>query len=544
MITDSLENKKIIKCPSCGDIPLIQLSKGTDNLRIQLKCSCSYDKSFDLDKFLLNLKTIQNSSELNLNEFCFFHKKEHRTFFCKECGIPLCLKCKEIHSNHVLLKLEKFIGNRQESFYQNIIDGIENSEKHINKYVFEMKEKLINKLKNEIDILNRSYCLYKKNNDQILSMMKILTDNYFYLNKSSSTFININNLSQFHLQPCNFSENDITMSLINLKTYLKKHLIINLKEVSIFQKDDLSKLELIQTIKAHDDWIRNLILLKDGRLASCSDDKTIKIFNLINYKCDLTISVHSAAVYFISQLDNGKLISCSGDKTIKIGNISNNIYQCEATLVGHREWVVKVIPISKNRIVSCSYDKKIGVWNSEPPYDLIIALNIHRGYVNSIIQIKNEEILVSASWDSTLKFWNLNDYSIIGEVKGVTANSNNSLYQIDSKHIIIGEKENKNITIVNFKTYQIVAVINNEILHKNPKYEWYGVGAFLKLNSSNSLLCGCPKGSMYTLDLVTYESRGRKDKSHENFISSIIYLGQGNIFATAAYGKNIKIWKY
>ena len=37
-------------------------------------------------------------------------------------------------------------------------------------------------------------------------------------------------------------------------------------------------MELIETIEAHDSNVICVIQLKDGRLASCSSDKTIKIW--------------------------------------------------------------------------------------------------------------------------------------------------------------------------------------------------------------------------------------------------------------------------
>ena len=46
-------------------------------------------------------------------------------------------------------------------------------------------------------------------------------------------------------------------------------------------------MENIKTISEHSDTVNSLLLLKDKRVASCSFDKTIRIFNPSNdYHCD------------------------------------------------------------------------------------------------------------------------------------------------------------------------------------------------------------------------------------------------------------------
>ena len=41
---------------------------------------------------------------------------------------------------------------------------------------------------------------------------------------------------------------------------------------------DLKEKKLLYTLEAHDNFITCFIILKNGKLASCSDDETIKIW--------------------------------------------------------------------------------------------------------------------------------------------------------------------------------------------------------------------------------------------------------------------------
>ena len=56
----------------------------------------------------------------------------------------------------------------------------------------------------------------------------------------------------------------------------------------------------------------------DGRLVSGSLDNSIIIYNTETYKPDIIIKEHNYYVNCITQLSSGILASCSDDKTIKL----------------------------------------------------------------------------------------------------------------------------------------------------------------------------------------------------------------------------------
>ena len=61
--------------------------------------------------------------------------------------------------------------------------------------------------------------------------------------------------------------------------------------------DKVYKLKEIKLIGDHTDLIYCLIQLNDKRLASCSKDRTIKIFNpSYSYNCDITINENNAII--------------------------------------------------------------------------------------------------------------------------------------------------------------------------------------------------------------------------------------------------------
>ena len=89
--------------------------------------------------------------------------------------------------------------------------------------------------------------------------------------------------------------------------------------IDYFTNYNLCSFDPVESINPHTDYINSVVLLKDGRIASCSDDSTIKIFNpLKNYKCEITLKGHNEGVNSICIIDSGQLVSCSRDGIYKI----------------------------------------------------------------------------------------------------------------------------------------------------------------------------------------------------------------------------------
>ena len=279
--------------------------------------------------------------------------------------------------------------------------------------------------------------------------------------------------------------------------------------------------------------ITSLLLLSDGRLASCSDDKTIKIYNINNnYHCDITLEGHTSYVRYISELDNNKLISCSDDRSIKIWSITQSSYQCDDTINNaHNDWINKVISLTNNRIASCSDDKTIKIWNSNNPYNLIKTLNGHTNWVNSIIKLKDKDILISGScYDNTLRKWNLLTYQCVKIINNVWC-YNNSLLEIDNNRIIVGGKNV--ITIVN---------ISNDIIeHQIENDELDSVYSFIQLRDGN-ILCGCGNGLICLYDIKLNTLSFRDKKIHDKPVYCLLNINKYQ-FISSSY-KEIKVWEY
>jgi len=110
----------------------------------------------------------------------------------------------------------------------------------------------------------------------------------------------------------------------------------------------------IEKIKkfGHKDAIINIILLSDGRIASCCLDGRIYIYNKDTYERDTMIDIFEY-IFYITQLSDNNIIACCGSsgsnllRIYKINNSSHMDYDLIQKLEGHKDWVWKVIEIEK-----------------------------------------------------------------------------------------------------------------------------------------------------------------------------------------------------
>jgi len=68
-----------------------------------------------------------------------------------------------------------------------------------------------------------------------------------------------------------------------------------------------------------------MIKLTNGNIATCSSDKTVRIWNIINYPCIKVFHGHSGYVCALFELPNNVLVSGSHDRSIKFWDLDTKM---------------------------------------------------------------------------------------------------------------------------------------------------------------------------------------------------------------------------
>jgi WD40 repeat protein len=145
-----------------------------------------------------------------------------------------------------------------------------------------------------------------------------------------------------------------------------------------------------------------LIQLHDGRIASGSSDKTIRIWNVDGTSIEW--NGHTDWVYCLLQLQDGRIVSGSVDRTIRIWNMDGTSIEWK----GHKGSARSLIQLQDGRIVSTSYDGTIRIWNDDGSSTIVC-----KG--DSIIPIYTKEDLQQGRY---LLYELLKDY-IVEDVKSI-----------------------------------------------------------------------------------------------------------------------------
>jgi WD40 repeat protein len=167
------------------------------------------------------------------------------------------------------------------------------------------------------------------------------------------------------------------------------------------------------TLCLDDTAAHSMVVSPDGKILITGSYRKIKVWQLTSYynkknqqeiKPIHTLMGHSHIVSSLAISANSEfLISGSQDKTIRVWNLVTG--QLIHTLKSHRDGVYAVV-LSPNQqiIASGSADKTIKLWHLETG-QLLATFTGHANIVTALVFTASGEMLVSGSLDKTIKIW-------------------------------------------------------------------------------------------------------------------------------------------
>ena len=208
--------------------------------------------------------------------------------------------------------------------------------------------------------------------------------------------------------------------------------------IIIMNSSNKITLTCIKELTYHNEPVYNLLLLHDGRLATCSNDHTIKVVSLKPYHCDISTKAHSARVTYISQMGNGALLSCSEDKTVKLWSIGKSHLVQKKEMKPHNTCIYKVIQIKENIIATCSADLSVKLSDIDKCKE-IYTFPKTQEYVKNIYYIKKRKLLVIPDYQ-LLRLYDIDSYEEKVKISfyGII-NYMNSIYEINDTFLVFGD---------------------------------------------------------------------------------------------------------
>lgn len=286
------------------------------------------------------------------------------------------------------------------------------------------------------------------------------------------------------------------------------------------------------TLTGHTGEVNTVAFTPDGqKLASGSDDQTIKIWNLNTLQELRTLRGHKYWVYSVAISPNGQtIVSGSKDNTIKVWNL--NTGEEQGTLTGHTSYINSVaISPDGQKIASASYDKTIKVWNLNTLQELL-TLRGHTAEVLSVGISPDGQKIASCSTDRTIKIWDLNTGQEIRTLTGHTGDVNSVAFSPDGQELA-SVSDDRTIKIWKPNTGREIRTLTG---HKAD------VNAVAFSPDSQKIATASDDKTVKVWDLVTGEDIATL-KGHSAPVWAVEFSPDGKTLASASKDKTIKIWQ-
>lgn len=290
----------------------------------------------------------------------------------------------------------------------------------------------------------------------------------------------------------------------------------------------------IHTLNSHTNYVIDVAISRDGRiLASCSYDKTIKLWHLSSGNLLGTLVAHSGWVTCVAISPDGKILaSGSLDNTIKLWDIGSGNLQ--KTLMGHSAYVISLaISPDGQTLVSGCFDNTIKLWHL-PTGDLLDTLTGHTGYVEALAISPDGKILASGGGfdDHSIKLWDLSSGNLIANLKGHSAAVRSLSFSPDGTRLASGSED---------KTIKIWDVLNQQLIYTLPKQTaWVQAVA---ISPDGEILATGSRDSTIKLWNLNNGQLQYTLKWHSGPITSLAFSPDGARLASGSWDNTVKIWQ-
>lgn len=158
------------------------------------------------------------------------------------------------------------------------------------------------------------------------------------------------------------------------------------------------------TLNGHSGPVRSLVFSSDGKLASGSEDKTVRVWDGTTGQQLWVTDAHKDGILAVAfSSDAKKLASASKDKTVKLWDVGTA--QKLVELIGHK-FEVSAVAFSPDgkTVATGGEDKTIKLWDPNTGQERT-TFTRHDSRVAAVAFSPDGRTLATGSWDRTVKLW-------------------------------------------------------------------------------------------------------------------------------------------
>ena len=223
-------------------------------------------------------------------------------------------------------------------------------------------------------------------------------------------------------------------------------------EYGILMIYNLSTYQIVFQFQALDkETLTNICLFDDDRVIITSSKGTLSMWSIYtnSYNKICEMKAHKQYIYSITKLSRQRIATCSSDRTIKI--FSSEIpFKCIITLKGHIHEVTKILHLKNTEVLlsaSIGNDSTIRIWNMVTYKCDTIIKQATMGYKTDMIEAPDKKIVIGGGGIvSVLQYKNMKfeflmryEHDGLSKVFGFTVLSNG---------LVLGRASNGVLTVI------------------------------------------------------------------------------------------------
>ena len=456
---NSFDNK-YFTCGKCGEMLSLQIIDGG---YLYYQCDCSDKGVITIQELIEKTKKSQNA----MIPKCKTHNKDY-TIYCKSCKKHFCNDCDTAaHNSHTVVSLSSL---KNQISIDSLQDKIEESKEMLKELHLALKDRLVRRLKQELDKVELTYKRADIVNQSMLG----------YVNNLIECFQSVENFPNYHLvetmKKISFNNKEFYLDGETLfdhcnsfVKYLETSPILNSSPVPEDFKPkptiDITKMKHVKEIPGKG---KVFVLLQNGLLAIVGEySPVIKMYNPTTFAEEGSITDNGGYFYTLSQLPGGQLVTINKESQMKIwSSTDGKKFTVEKQIDSIKG--EKVISLTGDRVACCTFAGEIIIFDIRSGYKKIATFTeSHLGEINSIVQLKDGRLVSGGGVndddviEETVKFWDLKTYHNEPQhtVFGLICYSKNSLVDTGKGKLLVGGYHE--VVVIDLKTYLKSAVLSN-----------------------------------------------------------------------------------
>ncbi|EYB30533.1 hypothetical protein FG05_30173 [Fusarium graminearum] len=287
--------------------------------------------------------------------------------------------------------------------------------------------------------------------------------------------------------------------------------------------------ECERELKGHSGRVCSVVFSHDSKKVASSSSKTIRIWDAETGECEQVLEGHSDEVRtVVFSHDSKKVASSSNDMTIRIWDAETG--ECERVLDGDSDVRSVVFSHDSKKVASGSYDNTIWIWDAETG-ECEQVLEGHSDDIRSVVFSHDSKKVASGSDDNTIRIWNAKIGKCERVLEGHSDWVNSVVFSHDSKKVASASND-KTIRIWDTETGKCERVLEG---HSDE------VNSVVFSHDSKKVASGSNDDTICIWNAETGECE-RVLEGHSDEVNSVVFSHDSKKVASSSNDMTIRIW--